>query len=115
MEMKVRKLWNTQNDLAEKVRAQAVILLNQQLADALDLHLQAKQAHWNLVGRQFHDVHLHLDGPRLPAVRERRDRGQIAHQLDGVGGLSRPDSNPPNRKTADTGRGFVIVKKQPHA
>jgi starvation-inducible DNA-binding protein len=21
----------------------------------------AKQAHWNLVGRQFHDVHLHLD------------------------------------------------------
>jgi len=31
------------------------------LVDLLDLSLVAKQAHWNLVGRQFHDVHLHLD------------------------------------------------------
>ena len=28
-------LWNIQNDLAEKSRAEAVELLNQQLADAL--------------------------------------------------------------------------------
>jgi len=45
-----RPLWNTQNDLAEKVRTGAVELLNQQLADALDLALQAKQAHWNVKG-----------------------------------------------------------------
>jgi starvation-inducible DNA-binding protein len=38
-------LWKTQNDLPERVRADAIALLNQQLADALDLHLQAKQAH----------------------------------------------------------------------
>lgn len=31
------------------------------LVDLVDLSLIAKQAHWNLVGRQFHDVHLHLD------------------------------------------------------
>lgn len=31
------------------------------LVDLVDLSLMAKQAHWNLVGRQFHDVHLHLD------------------------------------------------------
>ena len=31
------------------------------LVDLLDLSLVAKQAHWNLVGRQFRDVHLHLD------------------------------------------------------
>jgi starvation-inducible DNA-binding protein len=31
------------------------------LVDLVDLSLVAKQAHWNLVGRQFHDVHLHLD------------------------------------------------------
>src|SRR3954465_305442 len=31
------------------------------LVDLIDLSLVAKQAHWNLVGRQFHDVHLHLD------------------------------------------------------
>ena len=31
------------------------------LVDLVDLALVGKQAHWNLVGRQFHDVHLHLD------------------------------------------------------
>jgi starvation-inducible DNA-binding protein len=41
------QLWNTQNDLPERIRVEAITLLNQQLADALDLHLQAKQAHWN--------------------------------------------------------------------
>jgi starvation-inducible DNA-binding protein len=35
--------------------------LQDTLVDLVDLSLVAKQAHWNLVGRQFHDVHLHLD------------------------------------------------------
>jgi starvation-inducible DNA-binding protein len=50
-------LWNTQNDLPEKVRAEAIAMLNQQLADALDLHLQAKQAHWNVKGPSFIALH----------------------------------------------------------
>ncbi|MCW2810215.1 MAG: hypothetical protein JWP61_673 [Friedmanniella sp.] len=29
--------------------------------DLIDLHLVAKQAHWNLVGRNFRDLHLQLD------------------------------------------------------
>ena len=49
--MDPRSLWPTQNDLPGKVRGGAVDLLNQQLADALDLALQAKQAHWNEIGR----------------------------------------------------------------
>ena len=52
-----RPLWNTQNDLAEKVRRGAIELLNQQLADALDLSLQAKQAHWNVKGPNFIALH----------------------------------------------------------
>ena len=52
-----RPLWNTQNDLPEKVRAGAIELLNQQLADALDLALQAKQAHWNVKGPNFIALH----------------------------------------------------------
>jgi starvation-inducible DNA-binding protein len=52
-----QQLWSTQNDLAEKTRAGAVALLNQQLADALDLALQAKQAHWNVKGPSFIALH----------------------------------------------------------
>lgn len=51
------KLWNTLNDLSEHVRVEAVRLLNQQLADALDLHSQAKQAHWNVKGPSFIALH----------------------------------------------------------
>ncbi|CAL99636.1 starvation-inducible DNA-binding protein [Saccharopolyspora erythraea NRRL 2338] len=31
------------------------------LLDLIDLHLVAKQAHWNVVGKFFRDVHLQLD------------------------------------------------------
>lgn len=31
------------------------------LTDLIELHLQGKQAHWNLVGRNFRDLHLQLD------------------------------------------------------
>jgi starvation-inducible DNA-binding protein len=50
-------LWNTKNDLPEHTRVEAITLLNQQLADALDLHLQAKQAHWNVKGPNFIALH----------------------------------------------------------
>ncbi len=51
------KLHNTQNDLAENVRLGVVELLNQHLADVLDLQLQAKQAHWNVKGPHFIALH----------------------------------------------------------
>lgn len=38
-----------------------IALLNQQLADALDLGLQAKQAHWNVKGPHFTSLHLFFD------------------------------------------------------
>ncbi len=31
------------------------------LVDLIELHLQGKQAHWNLVGKNFRDLHLQLD------------------------------------------------------
>ena len=31
------------------------------LVDLIELHLQCKQAHWNIVGRNFRDLHLQLD------------------------------------------------------
>src|ERR1700676_1263391 len=35
--------------------------LQQVLVDLVELHLQGKQAHWNLVGTNFRDLHLQLD------------------------------------------------------
>ncbi len=35
--------------------------LQDTLVELTDLHLRAKQAHWNVVGRHFRQVHLHLD------------------------------------------------------
>jgi starvation-inducible DNA-binding protein len=47
--------------LDDQARDVAGSALQATLVDLVDLSLLGKQAHWNLVGRQFHDVHLHLD------------------------------------------------------
>jgi starvation-inducible DNA-binding protein len=47
----------TKNDIPEKSRAKIVALLNARLADAIDLYLQTKQAHWNVKGPQFIALH----------------------------------------------------------
>ena len=36
--------------------------LQKVLVDLIELHLQGTQAHWNLVGTNFRDLHLQLDG-----------------------------------------------------
>ncbi|MFO7690034.1 MAG: DNA starvation/stationary phase protection protein [Cryobacterium sp.] len=48
------------------------------LVDLIDLHLQAKQAHWNIVGPNFRDLHLQLD-EITEEVREFSD--QLAERL----------------------------------
>jgi starvation-inducible DNA-binding protein len=35
--------------------------LQQVLVDLVELHLQGKQAHWNVIGTNFRDLHLQLD------------------------------------------------------
>jgi starvation-inducible DNA-binding protein len=47
----------TKNSLAASIRSQSVALLNQNLAAAIDLEAQAKQAHWNVKGPQFIALH----------------------------------------------------------
>src|SRR5678815_1465833 len=50
-------LHKTLNNLREPTRRAMIDLLNQQLADVLDLGLQAKQAHWNVKGPHFIGLH----------------------------------------------------------
>ncbi len=51
----------TNNDLKSNAKTVAMELLNARLADAIDLALVTKQAHWNLKGPQFIGIHLMLD------------------------------------------------------
>ncbi len=55
--MEKLKLHKTRIDLDSETREQLVALLNQQLSDTFDLYSQAKQAHWNVKGPQFFQLH----------------------------------------------------------
>ena len=54
---RVPRLHPTKNDLPEANRRDAIALLNQRLADCVDLQLQCKQAHWNVKGPTFIALH----------------------------------------------------------
>ena len=47
----------TRNDIPAKTRKKVVELLNARLVDAIDLSMQAKQAHWNVKGPNFIALH----------------------------------------------------------
>jgi starvation-inducible DNA-binding protein len=50
-------MYETENDIPQPRRAQLNALMNQRLADAVDLQLQLKQAHWNVKGPHFIGLH----------------------------------------------------------
>jgi starvation-inducible DNA-binding protein len=56
--------------------------LQQILVDQVELHLQAKQAHWNLIGPGFREIHLQLD-EITDGAREASD--DIAERLRALG------------------------------
>src|SRR6476661_4792368 len=51
------KMYETENDLSEAGRSELNALMNQRLADAIDLQMQMKQAHWNVKGPSFIGLH----------------------------------------------------------
>jgi len=55
------RLHRTKNDLPEATRTEVVGLLNQRLADCIDLQTQCKQAHWNVKGPTFIALHKLFD------------------------------------------------------
>jgi starvation-inducible DNA-binding protein len=54
-------LQRTKNDLPAAARAQVSELLNQRLADCIDLQTQCKHAHWNVKGPGFIALHKLFD------------------------------------------------------
>jgi starvation-inducible DNA-binding protein len=66
---------NTRRQNAERgFKASKSLTDNMQkvLVDLIELHLQGKQAHWNVVGKNFRDLHLQLD-EIIDAAREFSD------------------------------------------
>ena len=55
------KLFSTKNDLPADKRVEVIGLLNQRLAEAIDLQTQCKQAHWNVKGPSFIGLHKLFD------------------------------------------------------
>jgi starvation-inducible DNA-binding protein len=53
--------FSTKLDLPENTRQPLITLLNERLADTADLYSQVKQAHWNVKGPAFFQLHQLFD------------------------------------------------------
>ena len=56
--------YKSKNDLKSNAKSVSIALLNTRLADAIDLALLTKQAHWNIKGSNFIALHEMIDGFR---------------------------------------------------
>ena len=79
-------MYETSNDLESTTRRSAVEMLNEHLADAIDLHLQAKQAHWNIKGPNFVGLHELFD---RVAAQASEYSDLIAERAVALGGVAR--------------------------
>src|SRR5438552_13334891 len=77
-------MFKTKSDLSEEIRAKTVELLNARLADAVDLHTQTKQAHWNVKGPNFIALHELFDKINEEVEDYVDDIAERAVQLGGV-------------------------------
>jgi starvation-inducible DNA-binding protein len=55
------RTFSTRIDLKPETREKLIAILNQQLADTIDLAAQVKQAHWNVKGANFIALHQLFD------------------------------------------------------
>jgi starvation-inducible DNA-binding protein len=78
-------MYKTKIDLSEKVRRNTIVILNDRLADAIDLQSQVKQAHWNVKGPHFIALHELFD-KISDVVFEQID--EIAERVTSLGGTA---------------------------
>ncbi|HMK87752.1 MAG TPA: DNA starvation/stationary phase protection protein Dps [Steroidobacteraceae bacterium] len=78
-------MYKTKIDLSEKTRRNVIAILNDRLADAIDLQSQVKQAHWNVKGPHFIALHELFD-KISDVVLEQID--EIAERITSLGGTA---------------------------
>ena len=77
--------FTTRIDVDSDARAELIALLNQQMADNADLYSQTKQAHWNVKGPDFMQLHLLYD--QVAAVVE-PFTDELAERVTALGGYA---------------------------
>lgn len=79
------KMFATGVDLSKKVRSSSIDILNARLADTLDMMAQVKQAHWNVKGMHFYQLHILFD-----EIAERLENfaDTIAERITALGGVA---------------------------
>ena len=75
---------NSAVDLASNTKRAMIDLCNARLAEAIDLALITKQAHWNIKGPTFIAVHLLLDDLRTQLDEHVDIIAERVAQLDGI-------------------------------
>lgn len=81
-------LHETRNDLPKATRTKVIALLNQSLADLIDLQAQTKQAHWSVKGPNFIALH-ELYDQTAGAIEEHVD--DVAERITALGGTAEGD------------------------
>ena len=75
----------TKNDLPLETRTAVAKVLNERLADLVDLQLQLKQAHWNVKGANFIAIHELFDD-LVEEIEEHVDN--VAERIVALGGTA---------------------------
>lgn len=79
-------MFPTRNDLPEDTRSKICELLNRLLADTFDLYSQTKEAHWNVKGRDFIQLHKLFD-ELAETLEEPVD--ELAERITALGGVAK--------------------------
>jgi starvation-inducible DNA-binding protein len=75
---------HARHTIEDRARETTVAELQKCLVDLIDLQLQTKQAHWNLIGKRFYSMHLQLDEVNKTARQASDDVAERIVALDGV-------------------------------
>lgn len=80
-----QRFYTTRIDIPQATRSQVIEILNQTLATTLDLKTQVKQAHWNVKGMNFYQLHELFD-EIASQLEEYTDT--VAERVTALGGLA---------------------------
>jgi starvation-inducible DNA-binding protein len=81
----LHRTFDTAVDLSAASRVAMIGLLNQELADTADLYSQTKQAHWNVKGIHFYQLHLLFD---QLAEKRQGEADELAERATELGGYA---------------------------